>query len=164
MRIGLTARSDYALRAMLEVSRTTSEGPRKARQIAAAMDIPPTYVGQILARLASHGLVHGTAGPSGGYRLGRPARDINVLEVVEAVDGPVFADACILGGGPHRWTGTCPLHAAWCRASDHFRRALVSIRLDDLARVDALIEAGTYEPPDDTPPHACDTPRRGVRD
>jgi len=161
MQAVLGRKGDYTVRAMIHLVRHASEGRQKARVVAAEMDIPDRYASQILANLVAHDLIHATAGPDGGYELARPAEDISLLEVVEAAEGPIKLERCVLRGGACDWNNVCPVHEAWSRAQQALIAELAGTSFDDLARIDRAISAGTYEIPADTPPHSVPTPRLG---
>jgi Rrf2 family protein len=84
----VTARIDYAVRALLELA---SEPDRRMTrdELAEAQDIPPRYLESILLQLRQSGLLIGQRGAGGGYRLGRPADKLTIAEVSRAVDGPL---------------------------------------------------------------------------
>ena len=163
MRISLTNAGDYAVRAVLDIARHSPD-LRTNRQISAAMDLPTKFLSQILATLVRDTLLASTAGPAGGYALGRPASEISVLEVIESVQGPIAADECMFGGGSCDWDQVCPLHETWSAAKMGFREQLGATSFDKLVTIDAAIETGTYRIPDNAPPHASTPPRRGVND
>jgi Rrf2 family protein len=150
MRLQLGRRADYAIRAAVDLARhATDEQRRKARAIAAEMDIPVGYVPQILAELVRAGLVTSVAGRDGGYRLARPPVEVDLLEVVRAVDGELRSTVCVLRGGPCRWDDMCAVHVPWARAQDAMLESLAATTLEELVTIDAALEAGTYS----VPPH-----------
>ena len=161
MQVTLGRRGDYAVRAVLDLSRHHNRGLRKSREIAMAMEIPRQYLTQILGALARAGLLRATAGRSGGYQLARPPSEITLLEVVEAVEGEVTLDRCVLRGGPCDWATVCPLHHEWGNAQRAVRTQLRKTTFARLSRTDAQIEGGTSPSPADT--HAHTHPRRGQR-
>jgi Rrf2 family protein len=86
----LSARVDYALRAMVELAAAAAGGrPTTAEQLAAAQGIPPKFLESILLQLRRAELVHAQRGPDGGYRLARPAGEISLAAVIRAIDGPL---------------------------------------------------------------------------
>ncbi len=89
--MNISGRCDYACRAMLELAtRYESATPVSAQTIAAARNIPEKYLTQIMLQLKRAGLVHSVRGAQGGYTLaGRPNK-LSVLQIIEAVDGPVL--------------------------------------------------------------------------
>ncbi len=159
MQVTLGRRGDYAVRALLDVVRHAGAGRRKTREIAADMDIPASYLPQILAGLVRGGYLTAQAGPAGGYSLARPAERITLLEVVEHAEGPTTVDRCILRGGACSWETVCPFHDPWARAQAAFTRVLQETTFADIATIDALITSGRYAP--GMPPHRQRTPRRG---
>lgn len=162
MQVTLDRKGDYSVRAMLDIARHYGKGRRKARQIAAVMDIPARYATQILADLVREGLLIAVAGPDGGYTMARPPDEITLLEVVDAAEGPTTLDTCVLRGGPCDWTDACPVHVTWWNAQAAFVDALARVTFAELVDIDAAIEAGTYEP--DVPIHPIATERLGIRD
>jgi Rrf2 family transcriptional regulator, iron-sulfur cluster assembly transcription factor len=161
MQVTLGRKGDYSVRAMLYLARHAGDGRQKARVVATAMEIPQPYATQILANLVAEDLLIATAGPDGGYELARPADEISLLEVVEAAEGPIRLETCVLKGGSCDWSDVCPVHEAWARAQNGMVEGLAKTSLGDLERIDAAIAAGTYRPPPDAPLHEKPTARRG---
>lgn len=85
----LTHASSYALHAVVHLARTDQAGPLASHQIAKAKGIPERFLLKILKPLVAAGILRSTKGPHGGYTLARPAGDITMLEVIEAVEGPI---------------------------------------------------------------------------
>lgn len=92
--IRLSKRADYGLIAMRHLGRLTDGTCRSAREIAAEYSIPPALLAKLLQRLARVGLVASLHGTKGGYQLSRPASQIPVREVIEAIEGPVALVEC----------------------------------------------------------------------
>ena len=163
MRIALDRRGDYSVRAMLVLARAFGDGRRKAREIAKTMDIPGRYLPQIMAPLVRQHLVLATAGPDGGYELARPPASITLLEVIEAAEGPLIRDRCLLRGGPGDWKHVCPVHEVWAQAHDALGHRLRVTTFQELADNDRLIEQGKLELPTE-PLHPVSVPRLGERE
>lgn len=96
MRIG--SRTDYALRATLELAASGDARLRKADEIAAAQGIPPRFLEKILSELRRAGIVESRRGVDGGHRLAAPPDEILVADVVRAIDGPLVN---VAGVRPH---------------------------------------------------------------
>lgn len=158
MQASLGRKGDYSVRALLDIARQRGER-RKAREIAGEMDIPLRFLTQILAEFVQHNLLEAVAGPTGGYVLARPAEDISLLEIVEAAEGPIALDVCVLRGGPCTWEDSCPVHIPWARAQNAMAEQLANTSLADLIGIAGEIDAGTHELPADAPPHKIPTPR-----
>ncbi len=153
MQVALGRKGDYAVRAVLDIAQNAAGGRRKAREIAASMEIPDRYLTQILAELVSEHLLTAVAGPDGGYSLARPADRITLLDVVEVAEGPILLDQCILAGGPCSWDEACPVHVPWSRAQQSLMAELSRTTFAALANSADQLEAGTFVVPEDTPPH-----------
>ncbi|HUZ21821.1 MAG TPA: Rrf2 family transcriptional regulator [Acidimicrobiales bacterium] len=150
MDMTLSKRGDYAMRSAISLARAFEEGVhRKIREVVAETEVPQTFAPQILTDLVRAGLAVSKAGRDGGYRLTRPPREISVLEVIEAAEGPLRAERCALGEGPCRWEAVCPVHETWAEATSGLRGLLSRTALAEVAARDAAIEAGTYAVPPD---------------
>ena len=139
MNFKLGKRADYAVRATLALAQPGPER-RKARSIAEQMAIPETFVPQILADLVRAGICISQAGPDGGYALARDAREISLLDVIDAVEPEIRSAECILRGGPCRWENACAVHEPWMRAQQALLDELSSTSFRDLARIDAALD------------------------
>ena len=133
MRLELTRRGDYAVRAMLSLTRPEAH-QLTAAALASQTGIPAGYVPQVMGDLVRAGLVANRRGRSGGYRLARPASDVSLLEVVEAVEGDGRRKTCVLRGGPCRRDGACDVHDAFFRAQEAVFGTLASVSLADVTR------------------------------
>jgi Rrf2 family protein len=135
MRLELSLRGDYAVRAMLAIAGHDGGGtPLAARRIAEQMAIPGGFLAHVLADLVRAGLITGTTGRSGGYRLARPAGRIDLLQIVDAIEGDGLTGRCVLRGGPCRLDGTCVVHEPFMAATEALRRELRATSLESLAR------------------------------
>ena len=134
MRLELTRRADYGIRAMIAIARATPEVPLSTPRIADAMAIPVRFLPQVMADLARAGLVDSTGGRRGGYRLGRPASEISLLEVIEALEGDARRPTVRAPRGTLR-TGRVLRRARGLRRRPRTRCGAVSMdaRLSDLA-------------------------------
>src|SRR3954447_12831616 len=88
LKMRISAKADYAVRAMLELA-AAEKPPLKRDQIAEAQDIPVKFLENILAELKHAGLVHSQRGSEGGYSLARPAAEIKLADVMRVVEGPL---------------------------------------------------------------------------
>jgi Rrf2 family protein len=101
-----------------------------SHEAARARGVPERFLLKILRQLGRADLVHGVKGPHGGYHLARPVGRISLLEVVEAVDGPILTDVAEVGSGQAL---NRQLQAAWSQATQAARRVLAGVSLADLA-------------------------------
>jgi len=93
----LSTRSEYGIRVLVALARADGDRPSPLAGIARAEKLPHAYLEQLVGDLRRAGLVRATRGQSGGYRLARPAEQINLSDAVRALDGPILEMPC---GGP----------------------------------------------------------------
>jgi len=117
VRLELTRRGDYAIRAMLHLARA-EDVTLSAPAIAAAARIPARFMGQVMGDLARAGLVNGQIGRRGGYRLAKPATQISLLDIVEAVEGDTRRRTCVLSEGACSFERACDVHEYFASAQD----------------------------------------------
>jgi Rrf2 family protein len=133
MRLELTKRGDYGVRAMLALAAAADDRPVSVRRIADAMAIPPQILPSVMRPLVRAGLAEAVTGRAGGYRLARPAGAISLLDVVEAIEGDSRRETCVLRGGPCGRDGFCAAHPAFYAAQEAVRTELAAARLDTLS-------------------------------
>jgi Rrf2 family iron-sulfur cluster assembly transcriptional regulator len=136
----LSTKGRYAVMAMMDLSIHEETGPVTLADISASQAISLSYLEQIFARLRKEGLVEGTRGPGGGYRLAKPAEEISVADVVTAVDEQVrFTDwkpnAELQLAGPYL------THDLWRDLSGRIHDFLDSITLAELVGRPGVKEA-----------------------
>jgi Rrf2 family protein len=112
----ITRQADYALRAMAYLSELEPNRRAATSQIAEKKSIPPSFLAKIISQLAIAGLLHTSRGAHGGVSLARPPEQITVLEVVEAIDGPIALNECTLTEGGCPFGENCTLHPLWNEA------------------------------------------------
>jgi Rrf2 family nitric oxide-sensitive transcriptional repressor len=134
MRLELSKRGDYAVRAMLALA--DDQGLLTGGRIAERTDIPISFLPQVMGSLVHAGLVEGLQGRTGGYRLARPAVEISLLAIVEAVEGDSRRSTCILRGGPCGVDGICRVHPAFSAAQEALLAELAAATLASLAGTD----------------------------
>ncbi|MCL4191411.1 MAG: Rrf2 family transcriptional regulator [Thermoguttaceae bacterium] len=81
----------YALQAAIQLAHARSDGPVPCSHLAAEGKMPERFLLQILRNLVAHGILESTRGVDGGYLLGRPADQVSLLDIIEAIDGPLAA-------------------------------------------------------------------------
>ena len=134
LRVSLSLRGDYAVRSMLALGRAPEDSLLSAARIAREMSIPGRFVAHVLTDLVRAGLVVGRAGRAGGYRLGRPADEIDLLSIVDASRDWSEPPRCVLRGGPCDARGRCDVHDAFAAATEALRAELARTTLSELSR------------------------------
>lgn len=140
----LTKKVDYALIALMHLAQQgdESEGASSAREIAAGYGLPPDLLAKILQKLAREGIVTSHQGTKGGYRLGRPAESIDVVRVIEAVDGPLSITQCFSEEGNCEQFDTCTIKSPLARLNDQVLRMLGKMTIAKMCEDDFEILTG----------------------
>ncbi len=132
----LTAKSEYGLLALVHLARAEGDAtepiPVSAREMAEAEHIPIKFLEQLLVTLRKAELVSATRGAHGGFVLGRPADRITVLDLVEALEGPLSPSPCDANRECGRTAG-CAAAPVWEKAGQALRDVLGSTTIADVA-------------------------------
>lgn len=113
----ITRQADYAVRAVYHLSKLEPGERAATSQIAKAQQIPPSFLAKIVSQLSVAGLLQTSRGARGGVSLARSPEKISLLEVIEAIDGPILLNVCVSGNGNNCYFGdTCPIAPIWCDA------------------------------------------------
>jgi Rrf2 family transcriptional regulator, iron-sulfur cluster assembly transcription factor len=135
--IRINRQTDYAVRLILSLARR-EEGKRvSTAEIRKEMQIPPAMAQRIVADLAHGNFILTFAGRDGGLVLSRPAREINLRQIVEHFEGKFFISDCLTDGGDCPFDNNCPVRFRWVRLQSQMVRELEQITFEDLAQ-DAL--------------------------
>lgn len=133
----LTTKGRYAVTAMLDLAYHSQVRPVTLTDIATRQTISLSYLEQLFARLRKAGMVKGVRGPGGGYTLSRSARDINIAEIIAAVDEPVDSTKCGGKANCHN-DQPCITHDLWMGLSEQIRGYLQQISLGQLLERDTV--------------------------
>ncbi len=128
-----SVKTEYGLRALIDLASQATRKPVGAREIAARQDIPERFLEQQITALRKAGLVNSQRGAGGGCSLARLPEAITVLEVIEALDGPVMNMDCISQGGSDcRQSAHCVIQDLWLQSQLKLREYLGSVSIGDL--------------------------------
>jgi Rrf2 family protein len=128
----ITRQADYALRAMLYLSRLETNIRAATSQIADEQQIPPSFLAKIISQLSIAGLISTSRGARGGVSLARPAEEITLLDVVEAIDGPISLNVCSHSAGVCPFGEDCPIQPIWSDAQKELVNRLKSTTFGQL--------------------------------
>jgi Rrf2 family transcriptional regulator, cysteine metabolism repressor len=140
-----STRAEYGVRVMVELARHGANGDRECVSLSEIADgdgLPLAYLEHLAARLRKAGLVESRRGAHGGYLLARPAEEISMAEVVEALEGSIAPIECISEGADGHLVCTretetdhvCPTKLLWTRVRGSVVRTLEETRLSDLVQ------------------------------
>jgi Rrf2 family protein len=122
--LAITSKSPYAVRALAELARSGGSGPVPIGEIARRRDIPVQFLEGLFATLRRAGILNSQRGVKGGYSFARPAEELTVLEVVEALEGSLDADARAQG-------------EVWVEAVEALRERLGALTIAEVAQREA---------------------------
>lgn len=129
----LSKKADYALLAMRHLAAHSDRGAMSARELAETYDIPPELLAKVLQRLVRSRLLESHQGIRGGYGLSRPALSISVVEVIQAIDGPLTVTACSEVDHSCDQYAKCNIRDPLWRIKDRIVSALAATSVADLA-------------------------------
>lgn len=143
-----STKAEYGIRLMIALGRHEGDQPVALATLAEAEILPLSYLEHLAARLRDVGLVASQRGAHGGYRLGRPATEIRMLEVVEALEGPIAPMECFVPDSEgrvlcsHESDGdhACSTKLLWTRVQGGITRALVGTTLAELVEFETRNE------------------------
>ncbi|MFN2377186.1 MAG: Rrf2 family transcriptional regulator [Candidatus Binatia bacterium] len=133
----ITAQEEYGLRCLLRVAKHQSGDPMRTQEVAVAEGLSLEYAAKLMRTLKKGGFVDSTRGSAGGSLLARPARDISVWQVLEALGGPLYEEKfCDAHTGSQRdctHSTDCSIRALWRNLNGILKNSLSAITLADLA-------------------------------
>jgi Rrf2 family protein len=112
----ITRQADYAVRAVLYLAGLNNGRRAPTSEIAREQRIPPSFLAKIVSQLSVAGVVQTSRGARGGVTLARSPGDITLLEVIEAIDGPILLNECVEDPSVCYFGDDCPVQGVWCDA------------------------------------------------
>ncbi len=128
----INRKTEYALRGLRYLASSRKGEVVMIREIAQAVDASPVFLAKIFQLLSSAGLVTSSRGVIGGFRLSRPPEKINLREILEATEGPVSVNVCVVDEDACDLTNTCAAHKIWRNVRYSINKMLEQITLKDL--------------------------------
>ncbi len=129
----VTAKADYAVRAVVELAESSQAAPRKVEDIAQSQAIPVSFLENILTQLRSSGVVRSQRGPEGGYWLAHSPEEVNLAQIIRAVEGPLVG---VRGQRPEEieYQGSsAALQQVWIAVRANLRAVLEQVTVADVA-------------------------------
>jgi Rrf2 family iron-sulfur cluster assembly transcriptional regulator len=130
----LTRKGEYAIRGIIYLAQQPPGRVSLISEIAAAAEVPQSFLAKIFQSFAKLGLVVSARGTGGGFVLARPASAITLREVVEAVEGPIVPNRCLLGSACDRGGTPCRAHQVWKQVQTEVVHILDDVTIETLAR------------------------------
>lgn len=130
----LTLAGEYAVRTMIHLAGQPPETPIPISEISRLWEIPEDFLRKISMHLSRAGLVTSRRGKSGGIRSAKAPEEITLLDVIEAVEGPIFLNKCLVGPTFCSRSVWCEAHLVWSEAQEKMKEVLRSKSIAELAQ------------------------------
>ena len=124
--------AEYAIRAMLDIAAAEGGALETTKEVAERQGIPKVFLPKIVQRLVQAGLLRAHRGPAGGIALSMSPDEINLRQIIEAMDGPIALNNCLLTPGECPRESICPIHEIWVTTQDDLLKGLENITLSKL--------------------------------
>lgn len=131
----LTNEGEYAVRLMVYLAGRDREQLVSAREIADNQNIPQRFLRSIVSQFAKLGFINSFQGNGGGVRLAEGAEDKTLLEVIEAVEGPIYLNVCMQGEVACQFSSQCAVHLVWHEAQEAIQKILGGKKIRELAQI-----------------------------
>jgi Rrf2 family protein len=128
----ITRQADYAIRAVRYLAKQAPDKRSATSTVAREMKIPPSFLAKIISQLSIAGLLQTSRGARGGVVLARPAGEISMLDVVEAIDGPIRLNECVGDPANCEFSDDCLVHPIWREVQESMVKRLSETRFDQL--------------------------------
>lgn len=139
----LTRGGEYGIRGVLYLAQQNDGKVSMLSAIAKAQDVPPRFLAKIFQSLAKAGVVKSHRGAKGGFSLARTPADITIKDVIEAIEGPIYLNVCLISQGECSRDKVCPMHAVWEEAQEKMMGVLARANFADLAKAEREAQLAT---------------------
>jgi Rrf2 family transcriptional regulator, iron-sulfur cluster assembly transcription factor len=130
--MGLTRKAEYGIRGMLFLANQPEGVFNMLETISREVDAPRPFLAKVLQALANKGLIVSSRGVGGGFILARPPEQITLCEIVEAIDGPIMPNQCLMDDDVCSLQKSCQVHPVWRRLQTVARGILLEVTLKTL--------------------------------
>ena len=141
----LTRDGEYAVRAVLFLASQPLGKISLISEISKAQDVPKSYLAKIMQHLVKVGLVNSRRGAKGGFFLARHADRITLRQTIEAVEGPIYLNVCLIKKGECPRDEICPVHPVWREAQEKLFSVLESKTMAQLAKDSEILQKRTQK-------------------
>jgi len=129
----LTRAADYGVRVMIQLALPAVHGRVSLPELAQATGAPESFLSKVLQALAHAGLISSRRGQLGGFRISARGRAASMRDVIEAIDGPICLNVCLMPGRSCSRKLRCPAHPVWIKAQQAMLEVLSSTRVTAMA-------------------------------
>jgi Rrf2 family transcriptional regulator, iron-sulfur cluster assembly transcription factor len=118
MSVFFSRQCEYALQSVIYLAQKKQGNMTTIKEISSHLNIPFHFLGKIFQKLSHKGLLNSMKGVSGGFWLAKPADEIFLFDIIEAIDGKEILDCCVMGYTECSTTEPCPMHETWKTTKD----------------------------------------------
>ena len=129
----LTRAADYGVRVMIQLASLSGSGRVSLPELARATGAPQSFLSKVLQSLARAGLITSQRGQTGGFHITPRGAAASMREVIEAIDGAIYLNVCLMGGRTCARKARCPAHPVWAEAQQAITRVLSGASIASLA-------------------------------
>ncbi len=129
----LTRAADYAVRVMIHFATLPEKERVLLPALAKATGAPGSFLSKVMQSLARAGFIVSRRGQAGGFELLESGRKASMRQVIEAIDGPIYLNVCLMPGKSCKRKSWCPAHPAWTKAQAGMMEVLNASMIADLA-------------------------------
>jgi Rrf2 family protein len=129
----ISRETEYAIRGMIYLAKQPREQFIMVKEITKATNTSPVFVAKIFQTLGNSNLVISSRGMVGGFKLSRKPEHITLKDILEATEGPIAVNVCVVYSRSCSFSKTCSAHVAWKRIRDSINKMLEDITLKDIA-------------------------------
>ena len=140
----LTNEGEYAVRLMVYLAGRDRDQLISAREIAENQNIPQRFLRSIVSQFAKQGFIKSVQGNGGGVKLAEGAENKSLLEVIEAIEGPIYLNVCMQGKESCHFSNQCAVHLVWHEAQQAIQNILGQKKIKELAQTNLDIAAGLH--------------------
>ncbi len=125
---------EYAIQAVIYLAIKSDQHPVSIKEISDQLNIPTHFLGKILQNLTQDQLVASFKGPGGGFKLGKTAEEITLMQIVASIDGMELATRCVVGFPQCSETHPCPVHDYWRSIRNDIQKMLIQQTVAELVK------------------------------
>lgn len=129
----LTRAADYAVRVMICLASSATQERVSLPTLAAATEAPGSFLSKVLQALSRAGLITSRRGQTGGFQISALGRKASMLQVIEAIDGPICLNLCLVSGQSCHRRAACPAHPVWAKAQRSMLEVLSAASIAEMA-------------------------------
>lgn len=129
----LTRAADYGVRVMIHLAALPASARASLPALAQTTGAPESFLSKVLQALSRAGLIHSRRGQSGGFLVAPCGVTASMREVIEAIDGPIYLNVCLMHGKSCARKASCPAHPVWVQAQQAMADVLSKITVAAMA-------------------------------